>query len=70
MTVYSGTVAEFDEHRGVGLIEGSEGRQLFFHCTGIADGSRSISVGIEIAFQVVAGHRGQWEATSVTKLAD
>ena len=70
MTVYSGTVAEFDEHRGVGLIEGSEGRRLFFHCTGIADGSRSIAAGAEVAFQVVAGHRGQWEATSVTKLAD
>jgi len=70
MTVYSGTVAEFDEHRGVGLIEGSEGRRLFLHCAGIADGSRSIAVGAEVAFQVVAGHRGQWEATSVTKLAD
>ena len=70
MTVYSGTVAEFDEHRGVGLIQGSEGRRLFFHCTGIADGSRSIAAGAEVAFQVVAGHRGQWEATSVAKLAD
>jgi cold shock CspA family protein len=70
MTLHSGIVAEFDEHRGVGLIEGSEGRRLFFHCTGIADGSRSIAVGAEVVFQVVAGHQGQWEATSVTKLAD
>ena len=70
MTVYSGTVAEFDEHRGVGLIEGSEGRRLFFHCTGIADGSRSIDVGTEVVFQVTAGHGGHWEATSVAKLAD
>lgn len=69
MTLHSGIVAEFDEHRGVGLIEGSEGRRLFFHCTGIADGNRSIAVGAEVVFQVVAGHGGHWEATSVTKLA-
>jgi cold shock CspA family protein len=70
MTVHSGTVVEFDDHRGVGTVEDDHGRRLFFHCTGIADGSRSIAVGAEVAFQVVAGHRGQWEATSVTKLAD
>ncbi|MDP8974880.1 MAG: cold shock domain-containing protein [Actinomycetota bacterium] len=69
MTIERGTVAEFDDHRGVGTVEGSDGRQLFFHCTAIADGSRSIAVGEKVAFEVVAGHGGRWEATSVTKLA-
>ena len=68
MTVHSGTVVEFDDHRGVGLVEGGDGRRLFFHCIAIADGSRSIDVGAEVAFQVVAGHGGHCEAASVTKL--
>lgn len=68
MTVHSGTVVEFDEHKGVGAVERSDGRRLFFHCTAVADGSRSIAVGAKVAFQVAAGHGGHWEATSVTKL--
>ncbi len=68
MTIDRGTVTEFDEHKGVGVVEGEDGRRLFFHCTAIADGSRSITVEADVVFQVVAGHEGQWEATSLTKL--
>jgi cold shock CspA family protein len=65
MTIERGTVAEFDEHKGVGLVEAGDGRRLHFHCTAIADGSRTIAVGIEVVFEVVAGHGGRWEATSL-----
>jgi len=65
----AGTIAEFDEHKGVGTVESSDGRRLFFHCTAIADGSRSIAVGARVVFEVAAGHGGRWEATSVTELA-
>ncbi len=68
-TIDLGTIADFDEHRGVGTVESSDGRRLLFHCTAIADGSRSIDVGARVVFQVTAGHGGHWEATSVTKLA-
>jgi cold shock CspA family protein len=68
MTVQRGAVVGFDEHRGTGLVQGEDGGQLFFHCTAVADGSRAIAVGSEVMFEVVAGHNGRWEATSVTKV--
>jgi cold shock CspA family protein len=39
-----------------------------FHCTEIADGTRSVEVGRRVAFDVVAGHLGRMEAVRVTKL--
>ena len=68
MSIERGSVIEFEEHKGVGVVEDGEGRRLFFHCTAIVGGSRTIAVGTEVVFQVSAGHRGCWEATSVTKL--
>ena len=68
MTIARGAIAEFDEHKGVGTVEDYDSRRLFFHCTAIADGSRSIVVGTTVVFQVAAGHGGHWEATSITKL--
>ena len=35
-----GTVIEFDEPRGLGVIEGDDGERYPFHCTRIADGTR------------------------------
>ncbi len=63
-----GTVAEFDEHQGMGTIRSEDGRDLFFHCTQIADDSRTIDVGAPVRFEVTAGHLGKWEATDVEKL--
>lgn len=60
-----GTVVDFDEHRGYGTVRADDGRELFFHCTAIADGSRTIPVGASVAFAVVPGHRGTWEAANV-----
>jgi cold shock CspA family protein len=62
----SGVVADFDEHKGYGTVrDGDDGRDLFFHCTQIVGGSRTIAVGTEVSFDVVAGHLGRWEAISL-----
>lgn len=65
----AGVVQEFDEHVGLGVVASSEdGRRYPFHCTQIADGSRVIAVGASVQFEVVAGHRGEWEATAIHPL--
>lgn len=61
-----GTVADFDEHRGTGTVRAEDGAELFFHCTQIADGSRTIEVGTVVEFEVVPGHLGRWEAARLT----
>ncbi len=60
-----GRVATFDGERGLGTVVTDDGRLLPFHCTAIADGSRAIAVGTRVAFRVVAGHLGRWEATGL-----
>lgn len=60
-----GIVEDFDSHAGHGHIRGSDGRILYFHGVQIIDGSRAISPGTSVRFQVVAGHRGRWEAALV-----
>ncbi len=61
----TGTVAEFDEAKGYGTVRTNDGRELFFHCTQIADGTRTIPVDAPVEFEVAAGHNGQWEATVI-----
>jgi cold shock CspA family protein len=61
----TGTVSDFDEHAGFGMVRAADGRELFFHCTQIADGTRRIAVGTDVRFEVVAGHLGRWEAARV-----
>lgn len=62
----TGTVASFDEHRGLGEVAGDDGRTYPFHCTAIADGSRTIDQGTAVRFDVVAGPRGRWEAGAIS----
>jgi cold shock CspA family protein len=62
-----GVVTAFDEHRGIGSVELAEGGSLFFHCTAIADGSRTIEVGASVTFDVVPGHLGRYEASSLER---
>ena len=62
-----GTVADFDEAKGYGTVRADDGRELFFHCTQIADGTRTIPVGATVEFEVVAGHTGRWEATGIAR---
>jgi CspA family cold shock protein len=61
-----GRVATFDDERGLGTVVTDDGRFLPFHCTAIADGTRTIAVGTRVALSVVAGHLGRWEATGLT----
>jgi len=62
-----GSVATFDEARGYGLVRAEDGRELFFHCTQIADGSRTIAVGVLVEFDVVPGHLGRYEAAGLRR---
>ena len=59
-------MAEFDGQRGFGTVAPDDGAgPFFFHCTAIADGSRTIDPGARVEFEVVAGHLGRWEATGL-----
>jgi cold shock CspA family protein len=60
-----GTVTAFDEQRGLGELAGDDGATYTFHCTTIADGTRTIAVGTTVEFAVVPGHLGRWEAAAV-----
>lgn len=62
----TGTVTEWDDDRGWGEIAADDGRRFALHCTGIADGTRTIDVGAAVAFHVAAGRMGRWEAWAVT----
>jgi cold shock CspA family protein len=57
-----GVVTAFDEAVGLGTVTASDGTAYEFHCTRIADGTRSIAVGTSVTFEVVPGGRGRWEA--------
>ncbi len=56
--VESGTIAAFDEHVGLGYVETTDGRRLLFHCTQIADGTRSIATGTAVTFATVERWKG------------
>jgi hypothetical protein len=36
-----------------------------FHCTAVADGSRTIAVDTAVAFTLVPGRAGRWEAADL-----
>lgn len=62
----TGFVAQFDADKGYGTIQADDGSAYFFHCTAISDGSRRVDEGARVTFEVVAGHRGRWEAAEVS----
>ena len=62
-----GRVAEFDDAAGFGEVETPEGTRYFFHCTQIADGTRTIEVDAVVTFELRAGHLGKWEAAAVAR---
>lgn len=59
------TVSEFDDAAGLGVLQVAGAGDVAFHCTAIADGSRSIAVGSAVVCRLVAGHHGRVEATGV-----
>lgn len=65
--VHRGEVVAFDDAAGLGEVAVEAGERYPFHCTAIADGSRSIDVGVAVSFVVVPGRGGRWEAAAVTR---
>ena len=61
-----GTVTEFDDAKGWGTVTSAEGTERFFHCTAIADGTRTIAVGTAVTYDVVPGRLGRYEAAALT----
>jgi cold shock CspA family protein len=62
-------VTSFDAHRGWGTVADSAGTEFEFHATAIADGSRRVEPGTAVAFSVVPGHRGRYEARGLSALS-
>jgi cold shock CspA family protein len=65
-TRYSGRVASYDDHRGRGEIEARGCLHFPFHCTAIADGTRTIAEGTPVQFRLVIGPLGALEAAAVS----
>jgi cold shock CspA family protein len=64
-SIRQGTVEAFDEAIGLGRVGGPDGTTFAFHCTQIADGSRTIEAGTDVFFEVVPGRHGRWEAAAI-----
>lgn len=62
-----GTVVEFDEAKGLGVIAATDGTRFAFHCIEIADGTRTIDVDRAVVFEPLARF-GACEAGRVTAL--
>lgn len=63
----TGRVTAFDDHVGAGTVTADELDESWgFHCTRIADGSRTINVGTWVTFDVVPGPNGL-EAVSLRR---
>jgi len=60
-----GTVASFDDPRGLGTVITADGIVYPFHCANIADGTRSIEVGVPVSWLVIPGRLGRWEASAI-----
>ena len=61
----AGVVAAFDDAAGFGTVRLDDGAELFFHCTAIADGTRTIATGATVTVDVVPGHLGRYEAADL-----
>lgn len=61
-------MAGYDDHKGYGFIETADGRRLFFHCTAIVDGTRTVAAGAAVEYEEVIDARGKPEAAGVRSL--
>lgn len=64
-----GEVTAFDGARGIGSVRDDDGTTLGFHCTQIANGTRTIHVGARVRYELAAGALGAWEATGLDEVA-
>ncbi len=64
----TGKVKWFNDSKGYGFIERSDGEDVFVHYSAIQDsGFRTLAEGQEVEFEVVDGPKGK-QAANVTKL--
>jgi CspA family cold shock protein len=62
-----GTVREFDEAKGIGMIVGADDDSSFvFQCIEIADGTRDIDVGQAVSFRLLPRF-GAFQAGAIEK---
>ena len=66
--VVRGRVTEFDDHVGLGTVTGPDGACHPFHCTQIADGTRTIPVGTAVEYSLAPAHGGRWEAVALRRV--
>ncbi len=64
--VISGRVTEFDEAKGLGTVTADDGTSYLFHMIEIADGTRTIDVGLPVRFQPLPRF-GRMQAGSLHK---
>ena len=62
----NGTVTEFDEYVGLGVVTTADGAAYPFHCVEIADGTRAIEVGSAVMFEPLP-KLGRFEASRITR---
>ena len=62
----NGTVREFDEAKGLGVIDATDDGSFAFHCIEIADGTRTIDVGQAVTFRPLARF-GAFQAGAIEK---
>ena len=53
-----GTVVDFNDPVGLGHVQGADGSVLLFHCTQIADGTRTIPSGTHVTYRRVSRPKG------------
>lgn len=66
---FTGVVVSFDAFVGLGVVHGDDGIDRSFHCTQIADGTRTVEPGTRVRATETPSHLGRWEATTLTPLA-
>jgi len=64
-TERTGNVVAFDDRRGWGQIRSDDGAVVDFHCTQLADGTRTIRAGTAVRYEIGPGALGTWEAVRI-----
>ena len=62
----TGTVTEFDDGAGLGVVRADTGETYAFHCTAIADGTRTIAVDTKVEFEPRPARHGTYEAGEIS----
>lgn len=63
-----GTVSRFDDDAGLGVVDVEGVGETAFHCTAIADGTRTIAPGTAVVCRLAPAHLGAVEAVGLVTL--